>query len=78
MQPVKRGVREVKREFLEKSRVCVKREDYISHLPLSLTVGVHPPWVFADRQIPAVIYSKNYSVRAIDRHDDTAVNNPIN
>ena len=28
--------------------VCIKDGDNTSHLPLSLTVGVHPPWVFAD------------------------------
>ena len=39
---------------LEKYAVCIKGGYNISHLPLSLTVGVHPPWVFADRQIPAV------------------------
>ena len=33
---------------------CVKEEDNISHLPLSLTGWGHPPWVFADKQIPAV------------------------
>ena len=44
--------------YLGKSIICVKREHNISHLPLSLTVGVHPPWVFADRQIPAVIIAR--------------------
>lgn len=30
------------------SEVCIKVGHNISHLPLSLTVGVHPPWIFAD------------------------------
>lgn len=35
--------------------MCVKGSDYISHLPLSLTVGGHPPRGHADQQIPALV-----------------------
>lgn len=35
--------------------VCIKVGHYISHLPLSLIVGVHPPWSLLWNSIPAVI-----------------------
>ena len=41
--------------FFTNSSVCVKMRHYISHLPLSLTVGVHPPWSLLGYSISAVI-----------------------
>jgi hypothetical protein len=45
----------VKGCFFEKGTVYVKMEHNISHLPLSLTVGVHPPWSLLTDSISAVI-----------------------
>ena len=53
--------------------VCVKEEDNISHLPLSLTGWVHPPWSLLRQRIPAVIYSKE----SLDE-SNCQINNPLN
>ena len=51
-------LKEEGKENPEKSKVYIKSGYNISHLPLSLTGWVHPPWSLLRNRIPAVIIAR--------------------